>query len=162
MHADGFGSDRVRLFPFVDLQYVGQSFALRIPAGERALSPRDGRGGLAEERASFDAAHRKRYGHADSREPVEAVAVRLQAVAASGAPEIREAPPAHSSGPAASVEVVFRDGCREAPIWQRESLGADWRAEGPAIVVQPDATTVIEPGWSATVDGAGTLRLRRA
>jgi N-methylhydantoinase A len=35
------------------------------------------------------------------------------------------------------------------------------RAEGPAIFELPETTLVVPPGWSAQVDGAGTLIARR-
>ena len=33
------------------------------------------------------------------------------------------------------------------------------RFDGPAIVEQADTTTLVEPGWRATVDAGGTLIL---
>jgi N-methylhydantoinase A len=153
MAGDGIGPDRIRLSSSVDLQYVGQSFALRIPAGERIG---------AAEAARFHAAHRLRYGHSDPREPVEAVAVRLQAAATSGAPPVQAELPEGSSGPCSRTRVAFRQGVRETPIWERESLGAEWSVEGPAIVVQPDATTLVEPGWQARAGRAGEIFMRHA
>jgi N-methylhydantoinase A/oxoprolinase/acetone carboxylase beta subunit len=37
----------------------------------------------------------------------------------------------------------------------RGSLGAGARLDGPAIVVEATATTVVEPGWQAVVTGIG-------
>jgi N-methylhydantoinase A len=47
-------------------------------------------------------------------------------------------------------------------IYERSRLPLGARLEGPAIVEQPDTTTVIPPGVRAHVDAAGNLRLRRA
>ena len=42
----------------------------------------------------------------------------------------------------------------------RAALAPDARVEGPAIIEQFDATTVIEPGATATVDAVGNLRIK--
>jgi N-methylhydantoinase A len=46
-----------------------------------------------------------------------------------------------------------------APVLDRLKLPVGARISGPAIVQQIDATTVIEPGWTATVDAIGNLRI---
>jgi N-methylhydantoinase A len=48
----------------------------------------------------------------------------------------------------------------DAQVLARDGLIAGCRVEGPAIVQQFDATTVIEPGAVATVDPVGNLRIR--
>ncbi|WP_137176433.1 hydantoinase/oxoprolinase family protein [Roseomonas sp. AR75] len=48
----------------------------------------------------------------------------------------------------------------EAAVWQRERLAPGDRIEGPAIIQQADATTVLEPGSIAAVDTIGNLRIR--
>jgi N-methylhydantoinase A len=53
--------------------------------------------------------------------------------------------------------VWFAEGWRETPIYRRESLPRGAEFIGPAIVEQLDATTVIEPGDSVTVDALGNL-----
>ncbi len=56
---------------------------------------------------------------------------------------------------------VYADGTwHEAAIFSREALPIGARIEGPAVVQQLDATTVIEPGAVATVDEIGNLRVR--
>jgi len=53
--------------------------------------------------------------------------------------------------------VWFAGGFRDTAIWSRLELPAEARIEGPAILGQPDATTVIEPGHSGRVDALGNL-----
>ena len=66
----------------------------------------------------------------------------------------RVAPPATgSAGPMGS-----RGGYA---LYRRESLPAGFRANGPAIVDEYGSTTVVEEGFSFTVDGFGNLVLRR-
>jgi N-methylhydantoinase A len=49
---------------------------------------------------------------------------------------------------------------QEARIFARSRLSRGVKIEGPAIVQQLDATTVIESGATATVDPVGNLRIR--
>ncbi len=67
--------------------------------------------------------------------------------------------------PSASLEqarlgtrrVWFAGGWRDTAIWSRLELPAGARIAGPAILEQPDATTVIEPGLVGHIDRLGNL-----
>ena len=45
------------------------------------------------------------------------------------------------------------------PVYDRTTLGAGDRLEGPTIVTQLDATTLVRPGWIATVQPNGAMVL---
>ena len=47
------------------------------------------------------------------------------------------------------------------PIFDRARLPVGERCHGPAIIEQPDTTTVIHPGYSASVEESGNLRIRK-
>jgi N-methylhydantoinase A len=53
--------------------------------------------------------------------------------------------------------VWFDGGARDTDIFARLDLPAGARIAGPAILEQPDATVVIEPGMRGTVDALGNL-----
>jgi 5-oxoprolinase (ATP-hydrolysing) len=57
---------------------------------------------------------------------------------------------------------VSRAGWREARLYRVEGLRSGARIEGPAILAERNATTVIEPGWRASVTAAGCIELQRA
>ena len=44
-----------------------------------------------------------------------------------------------------------------ADVYDRSTMAIGLAIRGPAIVEQPDTTTLIEPGWRATVVADGTL-----
>ena len=48
---------------------------------------------------------------------------------------------------------------RDTPIYQRDLLPLGAQFDGPAIVEQPDTTTVVYPGFTCRVDDAGNLLL---
>jgi N-methylhydantoinase A len=56
-----------------------------------------------------------------------------------------------------SRRVWFEGGWRDTAIWSRLDLPAGARIAGPAILEQPDATTVIEPGLAGRIDRLGNL-----
>ena len=66
-----------------------------------------------------------------------------------------------ASGGAASVRLYAAGAWRDAPLHRRELLEPGDAVTGPAIVTEANATTVVEPGWQATVTLAGNLVLRR-
>ena len=58
----------------------------------------------------------------------------------------------------AGTRPVYHDGrWEDAAVYDRLTLGADTVLAGPAIVEQPDATVVIDPGATAVVDALGNL-----
>jgi N-methylhydantoinase A len=60
-----------------------------------------------------------------------------------------------------STRPIYTDGeWREAQVIPRDVLPPNSRVGGPAIIQQFDATTVVEPGATATVDAIGNLRIR--
>jgi N-methylhydantoinase A len=74
------------------------------------------------------------------------------------------APDATASLPSArtgSRPVWFEGGWRETGIWSRLDLPVDASIAGPAVLEQPDATVVIEPGFAARVDRLGNLIVER-
>ena len=51
----------------------------------------------------------------------------------------------------------FDGGWRDTAVWSRLDLPAMAQIEGPAILEQPDATIVIEPGLAGRIDRLGNL-----
>ena len=70
--------------------------------------------------------------------------------------------PARSGAPVGEQRCWMDGAARQVPLYRREALAAGFRAAEPVIIVDPLATTVVEPGWQALVDLDGTLRLTRA
>ena len=89
--------------------------------------------------------------------------VRVEAVAEDiGADQAQWPMPAESAAPIVMAE-CWMDGVAHAvPVYDRAGLAAGFAADGPLIVVDPLATTVVEPGWGLKVDDDGTLRLSRS
>ena len=147
-----------RLERSVDMRYVGQSFEINVPF--------EGNWRLVI--GEFHARHGQRYGHAHPDEPVELVNLRVRAVGETRKPVFEELPVGGADPSAASAgeRPVWFEGQaglqpQAARLFEREKFRAGNRVEGPAIVFQMDATTVIPPGWAGTVDCWGHLLLER-
>ena len=151
--------EEVTVLHGADMQFRGQTHLIRVPL-PRADLARD------EVQALFEAAYFKRF---QVRLPeIRAVLVNL---VTSVVGRRRPFPLASLLDRAARRRTLdearigrrpfYADGAwREASVYAREALPAEARIEGPAVVQQIDATTVIEPGAVAVVDAIGNLRIR--
>jgi N-methylhydantoinase A len=131
------------------LRYAGQAFELPVP-GPAEPDP----AALVE---GFEGAHEERYGHRDPEGEVVLVDVELAIVVPGPSPR-----PAAAEGEALtrSSRGVLFDGERiETPVLRGEPT-AGTEAEGPVVFELPEATFVVPPGWSTTVDDHGTIIAR--
>ena len=133
-----------------DLRYAGQGYELNVAAGPGMVS-------------DFHAAHGKRYGHADENRRVEVVNVRVRMVAATE--EIRfphKSSASQDCGHAVlkSKPVMFGEAWLEVPVFGRDLLSPGNRFEGPAMVHEYSATTVVPPECCVEVDGYSNLVIR--
>jgi N-methylhydantoinase A len=149
-----------------DMRYAGQGYELRVPLSELARVPLDGNT-LKGARARFDAVHERIRGHAAKEKGVEIVSYRLRVRV--NVPKF--SPLALDARPASPLALPAIKGQRrvffaaDAPtdtaVYDRDSLNVGASFAGPAIVEQFDATTVVPPGWYASVDRYGNLILER-
>jgi N-methylhydantoinase A len=115
---------------------------------------------LAALATAFAAAHEALYGFTLAGIGMEIVTLRLEATGLLPAPAM----PRPGEGSAATAwlgaqPMLLPEGQVQAPIYQRAMLGAGERLSGPAILVQLDATTLVQPGWSAEVLASGAMLL---
>jgi len=113
--------------------------------------------------ADFHRQHRATYGHANPDGAVELVNARLVAygIVDKPAAEPHRGHAASDARPGSRRPVWFGGAACDCPVWEREQLAAGATVEGPAIVEEFGATTVVPPGWSGTVDAHGNLHFAR-
>lgn len=112
--------------------------------------------------ARFRRAYRKRYGHWVDGRAVEVESARAIASKTPPSPRRPDTPePAEPPAPFDRRGVRFGGEERRTPVYRREQLDAGASIEGPAVVLDPYSTVVVEPGWRAVAGGGLTLeRLR--
>jgi 5-oxoprolinase (ATP-hydrolysing) len=138
----------------VHVRYEGSDSALVVPyAG----------GTLAEITAAFESAYRQRFAFLMAGKRLVVEAVSAEAVVAGDAPA--EAVQAlHSPRAVPRRETVrMYSGAQwhEAALVVREDLRPGDVVAGPAIIVERNATTVVEPGWEAALTALDHLVLER-
>jgi N-methylhydantoinase A len=149
--AEGIAAEHIVLERSFDMRYLGQSHEITVS------QPADG-----DWHGAFHAAHAQRFGHHHDAEPVEIVNARLKATGIVPKPEIALLAPGDETSPTPMDEgpVWFSaDGPTQSVYFDRDALEAGHQISGPAIIFQFDTTTVIAPGWSASVDRRGNLVL---
>ena len=77
--------------------------------------------------------------------------------------EERSASPPLAAAARKGERVIYLDGqsATSALVYERDGLAVGTTIEGPAIVEQFDATTIVPPGWSGRVDERRNLILER-
>jgi 5-oxoprolinase (ATP-hydrolysing) len=112
--------------------------------------------------AEFASAHRKVFGFTmqDRGLAIEAVSVEAISRGSSVSPEPSAA--GHSNQPVTRVPVFFSGHWRDTPVWKRDEIAAGAMLQGPALIVESHATTVVEVGWQAEVTTELNLVLTRS
>ena len=132
------------------LRYAGTQATLEVPLGPNA-------------RDDFTAAHRARFGFATPERPLMVEAVAVEATAPGE--RVREPALAPRDGgapePVGTVSMWTGGAAHAAPVFDRTALRAGDRVGGPALVREANATTVVEPGWTAEVTPRNALLLTR-
>lgn len=143
---------------YADCRYYMQDIQIPCVLDPAELSA----GVVAVLRGRFENEHRRRYGF-DLDAPVEIATIRVVGSSnGSGQPaEAEGAAPLNDAVPLRHEEVFFGGRWQPTGIHDRELLAPGDRISGPAIVVQQDTTTVIEPGYAGTIDGLGNIIIRK-
>jgi len=111
--------------------------------------------------AAFAAAFRQRFGYAPHANLV-IDRIRVELTETSDAPAALPPPAAAIETTPETVTAWLAGAAHMVPLHQRANLAPGRNIPGPAIIVDALATMVIEPGWAATVEQEGTLRLSTA
>jgi N-methylhydantoinase A len=148
---EGAAPAAIHIARFVDMCYVGQSFELVVPYSTSFID-------------AFHRRHEQRYGYEDSSRPTQIINIRVRVVGPSGA--VRSAAPEpeqRGDGRTAqvdSIDMYVHNRWQEAPVLERQRLRPGDRFQGPALITEYSATTVVPADFVARVDGRHNLLLR--
>ena len=140
--------------PLLQLRYDGTDTTIPV-----AFSDYD----FDAARAEFEAAHRAQFGFVYDNKPVIIEAISVEGL--DDREDGRVEPEFDLvSGDVANGETrkVYTGGeWRDAHVVRRESLKPGHRITGPALIIEPNQTIVIEPGWVATINTRDHVVLTR-
>jgi N-methylhydantoinase A len=157
VEAAGLAIERIDVEFDFDMHYVGQTHTVPVRVA-RPVS-------IESIRLAFEVAYARAFARLLPGVPMRLVSLRTAAIGRRPPFDLRALAP----GPDASQEIARR-GMRsvrfdgrplDTSIWARLDLPVDAIVDGPAILEQPDATTIIAPGQRARVDVFGNLRIER-
>jgi 5-oxoprolinase (ATP-hydrolysing) len=150
--SQGVAREAVELRRRIHLRYQGTDTALVVPLSTRDAIVRD-----------FEAEYRQRFAFLMPDRPFVIEAVSVEAIGAGERfdPVATQAdPPAYR--PERDATVRMHSGrWLEAALHVRGSLRGGALIDGPAVIAEQNATTVVEPGWQARLTAAGPIELQR-
>ncbi|MCY3596592.1 MAG: hydantoinase B/oxoprolinase family protein, partial [Rhodospirillales bacterium] len=133
------------------VRYEGTNTALQVPAGTGA-----------QVRQEFETRHRRLFGFLH-----EGRALHIEAAEVEASTRTNPLPASRLSAedtppvPIEHVALHDRGTHLRVPLYRRSDLGAGSLLSGPAILVEPTATTVVDAGWRARMLPDGQLLLER-
>ncbi len=133
-----------------ELSYAGVDTALPVQLDEPEAM-----------RTAFEMRHRERFGFAVQDRPVIVQTLSVEGIGKVAVGIDPVAPAIEAVEPPASVTAHIQNRDCEVPVRDRDALGDREIISGPAIIRERNATTVVEPGWRASVDRCRNLILQR-
>jgi 5-oxoprolinase (ATP-hydrolysing) len=163
----GVTPDKIKVHVRAHIRYAGTDTALIVDGGMLSFfSPQGGEDSLSsltKIKAAFERAHKARFGFIDRTKALVLEAVSVEAVG--GGTRFQEA--SHKTkrsklpAPARRTRFFSAGKWHRALVYLRETLAPGHRVKGPAIVVEPHQTVVVEDGWQAELTVKDHLVLRR-
>ncbi|MGI9607553.1 MAG: hydantoinase B/oxoprolinase family protein [Acidimicrobiales bacterium] len=150
VEAQGVASDRIESIERLALRYAGSDTALQVPAGE-----------LAAVVAAFEHVHRARFGFVSPDKAMIVESIQVEAVGRSEAEGALVAPGAEEARPGGDHPTTMAGLPFLTPFVDRSAMSSGEPLNGPAVVLESTATTVVEPGWQAVLHDGGDLVLER-
>lgn len=149
MKVEGFAPHQIRQQDYLDLRYQGQSYELTVPlTGDVA--------------ARFHRMHQQRYGYSDAGRSIELVSVRAVFIGLAPKVKLVKHPKERRKPvPVEKSDVWFAGRRLKTSVYDRAQLHHGQSLDGPAIVGEYSATTLIPPGWTCQVDAFLNLVLTR-
>ncbi|CDO58694.1 5-oxoprolinase [Candidatus Phaeomarinobacter ectocarpi] len=153
VEAQGVSTDHISLQPTVHARYEGTDTALEIPFGS-----------ISAITTSLEDAHRARFGFFSPDHAITLEAAAQEAIGAEPRPAEEQAAEMSSqvAAPARETARVYMESAwHDAPIVDRADATPGTFVSGPAILIEPHQTIVIEPGWRADVTPLNHVILTR-
>ncbi|RUW92730.1 hydantoinase B/oxoprolinase family protein [Mesorhizobium sp. M7A.F.Ca.US.010.02.1.1] len=152
--AQGIGEDAVATKPVLHIRYDGTDTTL--PVNFEADS-------IFQARRDFEIAHKAQFGFVYDDKPmiVETVGVEGTDTGGTGRDETESRTEDLAVSPSQTREIFTEGEWHTSPIFRREAMKPGNRIAGPALIIEPNQTIAIEPGWQAEITARNHVLLRR-
>ena len=153
VEGQGVARDAIKIHRRAQLRYSGSDTTIEVPLSTPAAM-----------RRAFESAHKSRFGFIDRDKAIAIEAVSVEAVG--GAARLAErAHPTSSTAPpirpARATRFFSHGAWREANVFLREALAIGAVVDGPALIIEPHQTIVVEQGWRAAITAKNHVLMTR-
>ena len=152
---EGVAPAQMLLVRSIDMRYAGQWRSIAVPAPAPFTA-------IADAVRAFEQAHLREYNYKREGAALEIFRLNLTAIGMTPKAELKRGVHAQAGAKARGERAVVFDDVTTSvmtPIYRRDDLAAGMRIAGPCIVEQLDATTLVPPAATMTVDDWLNLRI---
>jgi 5-oxoprolinase (ATP-hydrolysing) len=111
---------------------------------------------------AFEVAHRSRFGFIDETKPIAFDALFAEAVGGGGVVNEPERPLSDARpAPAETTRFYSQGEWHDAPVFLRAEMRPGMSVDGPAILIEPNQTIVVEAGWRLEISARDHVVLQR-
>ncbi|MCP3869005.1 MAG: 5-oxoprolinase [Gammaproteobacteria bacterium] len=135
------------------IRYDGTDTALSVPSSDAST--------MAQ---AFEEIHKRQFGFVMSDRPLVVEAISVEAAGGGEDledPVVADALSGELPEPLETIDTYSGGDSLPTPIFDRSTLLPGNRVIGPAVLVEPNATAVVEPGWAAEITSLNHLLLER-
>ncbi len=156
--AQGVAAKRIKLHVRAHIRYAGTDTPLVVDAGT-GKNPAS----LRKMKSAFEKAHKAQFGFIDRKKSLVIEAVSVEAVGGGAAFQEKAASRKRTKLPAPALRTRFYSGGKwhKARVYKRDTLSPGHKLKGPAIIIEPHQTVVVEHGWQVELTAKNHLVLRR-
>ena len=150
LHNEGVEAGSRELRRRVSLRYQGSDTALTVPSGS-----------FDQVVANFEAQHSARFGFISPRTTIILESIQLEAIGAAEPLSFLETGDDSTDSLLGTFPTTMGGTTTDTPFIDRQRVLPDTPIVGPAVLVEPNATTVIEPNWEGRINSDGDLLIKR-
>ncbi|OOG71388.1 5-oxoprolinase [Sinorhizobium sp. A49] len=157
LEAQGIARDEIRTHLRAHIRYAGTDTVLAVDA---TFPEHDD---IARLRAEFEELHKRRFGFVADNKALVIDAVEVETVGGGAAQMEGEGLATTEGAPALTRSTRFysQGQFHDAPVALRSDIKPGQRLDGPAIIIEPNQTVIVEDGWQAELTAKDHIVLRR-
>ena len=152
VEGQGVAREAIKVNRRAQLRYAGSDTTIEVALARPAAM-----------RRAFERAHKSRFGFVDRTKAIAIEAVSAEAVGGAGrlAERTRRAEPGVPFAPARATRFFSHGAWRDANVYLRETLPVGAGVDGPALIIEPHQTIVVEQGWRASITAKNHVLMTR-